>query len=453
MSSARHIAITILHQCDSGRYTLDHWLDRAAPQIERLDRQDRALLHALVYGVLRWQARLDWMIDQLAVRPDKKIDPLVRVVLRLGLFQILFLDRIPPSAAVNTAVEWVKQNRRSWATGFVNSLLRRAVRNDNPITWPDVDKNPAKAIAVAHAFPTWLIRRWLERWGAEQTGRLCQSINTIAPITLRTNTLKTTRQKLSDAIQGMGHHIEITPYSPEGLRLVSPQTPIAQWPTFQNGDFQVQDEAAQLVTHMLAPQPGQRIWDACAGLGSKTAHIAQLMNNRGQILATDHRETKLAQLRAEMRRLSIDIVKTCCLDLAKDLHFPSAFDRILLDAPCSGLGVLQKNPDGKWRTQPTDLRKNAKRQLVFLEHAISHLAPDGILVYAVCSMEPEENHQIIDRFLQKHRDFGIYVARIDRVANAGNLLLTKGYLQTLPHHHQMDGFFAAALRRKHTNQP
>jgi 16S rRNA (cytosine967-C5)-methyltransferase len=455
--SARHIAITILHQCHTQKHTLDYWLDRSSPQIDRLNRPDRALVHALVYGVLRWQSRLDWIIDQLALQPGKKVDPLVRIVLRMGLFQILYLDRIPPSAAVNTAVAWVKKNHRSWSAGFVNSLLRRAATQTDRLQWPDNDNNPIDAIAIQHAFPSWLINRWVNRFGVKETTQLCQAINTIAPITLRTNTLKTTRPELAAVIEATAQAVAPTRHSPEGLCFVAPQKPVAQWPAFRRGEFQIQDEAAQLVGHLLSPQPGQSVWDACAGLGTKTAHIAQLMENQGLILATDHRADKLSHLNTEMQRLSVTIVQTRCLDLKLGGFALSKFDRILLDAPCSGLGVLQKNPDGKWRVQPKDLKKNALQQLAFLEQVIPHLAPDGIVVYAVCSTEPEENEQVIDLFLQKHQEFGIHTGKLDSVANPDEVLTPQGFLRTFPHRHAMDGFFAMALtskgrgRNKYTN--
>lgn len=446
--SARHLAITILFKCCTSSHTLDYWLEKWSAQIDGLQRADRALLHALVYGVLRWQSRLDWIIDQLAKRPAKKMDALVRIVLRVGLFQLVYLDRIPPSAAVNTAVEWVKKNHRSWASGFVNSVLRRAADQTHQMVWPDIKKDPAKAIAIQHAFPHWLISRWITRRGVAETRLLCQTINTIPPLTLRTNTLKTTRDKLMAAITDMADVIEPTQFSPEGVCFVSPVIPISKWPLFRQGDFQIQDEAAQIIAHLLLPQPGQRIWDACAGLGTKTAHIAQLMENRGHILASDAHRGKLDLLEAEMQRLSITIVNTRCMDFGSVTPNLSHFDRILVDAPCSGLGVLQKNPDGKWRTQPNDLIKNGRRQLMFLEQALPYLAPGGRLVYAVCSTEPEENEVVIDHFLQKHPEFVIHTPEIDTVPHLEKLLTADGYLKTLPHHHQMDGFFAAVLKKQ-----
>ncbi len=448
MSTARQIAVIILNKVQTGRHTLDYYLDQAEPQIQQLNRPDKALLRAMVYGVLRWQGRLDWIIDDLASRPGK-IDALIRIILRLGLFQIHFLERIPDSAAVNTSVALAKKNGRKWSAGFVNGLLRSAIRGADQVPWPSLAKNPVTAIAAIHSFPSWLISRWIKRWGLDQTESLCRAVNTIPALTLRTNILKVTRQELINAAQGEADSVGLTSHCPQGVRLRSPSRPLIHWPIFEKGWFQVQDEAAQLIGHILAPQPGQSVWDACAGLGTKTAHLAQLMENKGNILASDSQAGKLKQLRSEMQRLGINIVKESCLELGRpkaDNNIP-LFDRILVDAPCSGLGVLQKNPDGKWRTQLKDLASNGQRQLCMLEHAAAHLKSNGVLVYSVCSFEPEENRQVVNGFLQKHPEFVIYRPDLESVAKTDSLLTSEGFLQTLPHQQKMDGFFAAAFTR------
>jgi 16S rRNA (cytosine967-C5)-methyltransferase len=241
-----------------------------------------------------------------------------------------------------------------------------------------------------------------------------------------------------------------TRHSPEGVRLVSPNRPIDKWSAFQKGWFQVQDEAAQIISHFLDPRPGMRIWDACAGLGTKTAHIAQLADNRARLLASDLESEKLKKLKLEMQRLGISCVTTRPLDVQspKPIDDLPLFDRILVDAPCSGLGVLQKNPDGKWRTTASDIDACARRQRAILSNMVKYLHPEGVLVYAVCSVEPEENELVIRRFLQKHPEFVIHFPELTSVANARELMTPEGFLQTLPHQNQMDGFFAAALARR-----
>jgi 16S rRNA (cytosine967-C5)-methyltransferase len=449
MNQARDLAFAILQALGNGARTLDYWLSHHAVAVDALSRSDRALMHTLVFGVLRWRMQLDWFIDQLAQKPKKKIDPAVRNILRLAIFQLLYLDRIPHSAAVNTAVNLTKTCGRSWAAAFVNGLLRRASVHLVDLAGNVPNEDPVSALAISQSFPDWMISRWLRRFGATETELLCKAINSIPAITIRTNTLRCTRSQLLTAIADQATHLAPTPHAPEGISFRSPQHAIARWNTFTNGWFQVQGEAAQLVSHLLAPQPGHHIWDACAGLGTKTAHLAQLVENQGRILATDQHESKLVQLNLEMERLGITVVRTRSLNLLNGevpLNLPQ-FDRILIDAPCSGIGVLQKNPDGKWRNTLADLKRYGHRQAQLLSTVAPLVKPNGILVYAVCSIEPEENEDVVKRFLAEHHEFTVQPPELNYVSERASLTTPQGYLYTLPHRHQMDGFFAAALRR------
>jgi 16S rRNA (cytosine967-C5)-methyltransferase len=448
MTDSRRIAVEILAEVEKGQQTLDRCLEIFAARIEPLNRADRALVHALVYGVVRWKKRLDWTIDQLARQPSK-IDPRVRTILQLGLFQILFMDRIPIPAAVNTAVEMVKRDGRAWAAGFVNGLLRRAARGPQP-DLPDPHADPLQFLSVTQAFPSWLIERWLQRFGREETEALCRAMNTIPAITLRVNTLRAERGALLARIAPDVQHAVITVHAPEGIRISSPQRPLLEWEAFTEGAFQVQDEAAQLIAHLMGPRPGERVWDACAGLGTKCAHLAQLMQNRGEILATDVQKGKLSLLNKEMRRLGIGIVTAAVCDLTRnsDEFGGSGFDRILVDAPCSGLGVLQKNPDGKWHHHPENLQRYGSHQRQLLAAAAPKLKAGGVLVYSVCSFEPEENAAVIDDFLQNHPEFDIQPPMLPAVQGTELFISPPGFVQTFPHRHRMDGFFAVALTRR-----
>lgn len=450
MTTARQYAAQILYELHSGHDQLDTLLERSDPMFRQLQRSDRALAHALIFGVLRWQGRLDWTLGHLLKQPKKKLDPWVRIVLRMGLFQIDYMDRIPASAAVHTAVELIKNNNRKWAAGFVNGVLRNALRRTKPLPIPDLNQEPVSGLAVRYAFAPWLVSRWIQRWGIASTGALCHAINQIPAITVRSNTLKTTREKLIDSLHSEVKSISSTGHSPEGIRLVSPDRPIDKWPAYQQGWFQVQDEAAQIVSHYLDPRPGMHIWDACAGLGTKTGHIAQLIKDQGRVLASDLDREKLKKLNQEMQRLGISSVTTRPADLQspEPVDDLPLFDRILIDAPCSGLGVLQKNPDGKWRITAADIDICADRQLAMLSNAVNYLQPQGILVYAVCSVEPEETEWIVRSFLQKHREFVIHFPEMISVVGSRKLLTPEGFLQTLPHQNQMDGFFAAAFKRR-----
>jgi 16S rRNA (cytosine967-C5)-methyltransferase len=356
---ARKAAFEILNNLDQGHATLDNLLGKFSTENTSISRRDRALFQALVFGVLRWRGRLDFIINHFSRTRFDKIDPRVLNILRLALFQIIYLDRVPESAAVNTAVEIAKTAVAPWVVGFVNAVLRKAVRDFQNLSFPSVEKNEIAATAIAKSFPEWIIRRWIRRYGLEATTALCDAINTIPAITIRTNRLKTSLHDLAKALASEAEQVKPTSYSPDGITFVSPATSIPGLSTFKAGWFQVQDEAAQLVSLLLNPQPGETVLDACAGFGGKTGHIAQLMRNEGSIVAIDIQEEKLLELESEMTRLGITIVTTSCRNL-EQLKSPQQlgpFDRILLDAPCSGLGVMRRNPDIKWRTTKKNLAK------------------------------------------------------------------------------------------------
>ncbi|OEU63221.1 MAG: hypothetical protein BA867_02860 [Desulfobacterales bacterium S5133MH16] len=446
----RKTALYILNTLNKERNTLDNLLEDVLREKTLFSKKDRALLQALVYGVLRWRGRLDYIIDYFSKTRLNKINPNVLNILRLGLFQIIYLDRIPVSAAVNTSVEMTKAAAAPWVVGYVNGLLRNAVREYGHVTFPDVDKDPVKALATKKSFPEWLIKRWLDRFGLKETGLLCDAINTIPPITVRCNTLKTNRKKLVKALERYAEKIKITNYAPDGGFFFNPKRSIPNIEAFENGLFQVQDEAAQLVTLHLNPQSGETILDACAGLGGKTGHIAQMMKNSGRLVAMDKDENKLMRLESEMHRLGVSIVTTRIHDLSSPLnreHF-GKFDRILLDAPCSGLGVLRRNPDIKWRASQQNLAYCQKRQALFLDNLAHFVKPSGVLVYAVCSMEPEENESVIKGFLNKHGKFAIEKKSTGLSFDACSLVTRDGYLKTFPHLNNMDGFFSICMKRK-----
>jgi len=449
VKTARTASLDILNTLDQGDNTLDNILDEVLSQQAFFSKKDRSLLQALVYGVLRWRGRLDWIIDYFSKTRMDKIDPKVLNVLRLGLFQITYLDRIPVSAAVNTSVEMVKSFAAPYVVRFANGLLRNAARNHNQVPFPDENSDPVSALAVKKSFPNWLIERWLERSGLKDTGLLCDAINTIPPLTVRCNTLKIRREILSKFLEKDAEKVELTDYAPDGVFFFNPKKSIPEIKAFEDGLFQVQDEAAQLITFLLDPRPDETVLDACAGLGGKTGHISQMMKNRGKLVALDNNEKRLMRLKAEMHRLGVSMVTPITHDL-NDLagykHI-GKFDRILLDAPCSGLGVLRRNPDAKWRISEQDLMRNSNRQSIFLDQLAAHVKPSGILVYCVCSTEPEENEFVIKGFLNKHRDFAIEKNPGGLPLKARSLLTGNGYFRTFPHLHDMDGFFAVRMKR------
>ena len=443
-------ALEVLDRLEASNVTLDRLLDDAAPGLARLSRRDRALCNQLIYGVLRWRLRLDAVIGAHASRPLKKISPTVRNILRLGLFQIQFMDRIPATAAVHTAVELAKSGGAVKASGFINAVLRSVLREPDRVGFPDADTNRTERLAVVHAMPQWLVSRWIDRLDPDEAASLCAAVNTIPPITLRCNELKNRLPELMEALQPHAQRIEPLPSVPGALNLIGPQCSIHRMPAFVDGRFAVQDGGAQLVSLLLNPRPGDQVLDACAGLGGKTTHLAQLMNNRGHIVALDNMAAKLKRLEKETRRLGVKIVAPRQLDLNHQIdprQLP-LFDRILLDAPCSGLGVLRRNPDAKWSSNKKDIAGFARRQIRFLENLAPLVRPQGVIVFAVCSMEPEENEQVVARFLKKHPNFAIVPPQLRKEDIVQPFVGTDGFLRTAPHIHQMDGFFAARLVRQ-----
>jgi 16S rRNA (cytosine967-C5)-methyltransferase len=450
MADARYTALSILNRLDREAKTLDRILLELSPRQDYLSKRDRALLNAVVYGVLRWRGRLDHVIAHFSDSPISRIQPSVLNILRLGLFQIIFLDRIPASAAVNTAVELTKQTQSSRAVGFVNALLRKAAANHSNVPFSTFWQNPLAYLTAAQSIPEWLAKRWLKRMPAETIITLSKSINTIPPIALRTNTLKTNRELLLRFFENQVEQSAPTFFAPDGLYIRNPKKSIQHLAAFKKGWFQVQDEAAQLVSLLLDPQPGESILDACAGLGGKTGHMAQLMQNQGTITALDKNPEKLRLLNAEMQRLGVAIVKTVSEDLNRyPVESPGErYDRILVDAPCSGLGVMRRNPDIKWNSSAACLERQSTIQKRILTNLATRVKPNGILVYAVCSMEPEENEAVIQEFLKKQSDFGIDndLGKLPAAIRSGINSVT-GFT-TLAFIEHMDGFFLARLKRK-----
>jgi len=445
----RKSALSILVDIEQGGQTLDRHMDRLHAA-NRFDRRDETFVRALVYGVLRWRGRLDWIIDTVSSKPIAKLDTDVRNILRLGLFQMMYMDRIPNSAAVNTSVDLIKSRQKKWLTGFVNAILRNILRrfpDDLPAPAPD---DPVRALAVAQSMPEWIVARWTRQFGEDQTADLCTACNQIAPLTLRANTLKTNRMDLMQELQPYATSIRSSNYVPDGILLEGLRDKLFESHAFLSGGFQVQDEAAQAVSHLLAPKPGQGVLDACAGLGGKSAHMAALMGNTGSITAMDHDRRKLGQLDREMQRLGITMVTPRTIDLqTADLSpYRDRFARVLLDAPCSGLGVIRRNPDTKWSRSSEDIARSARRQIRLLSNVAALVRPDGVLVYAVCSTEPEETVDAIDSFLNKRSDFVIDQSRLDIPPSLAPLIVQPNRLLALPHRHGTDGFFAVRMRRR-----
>ncbi|MDA8145291.1 MAG: 16S rRNA (cytosine(967)-C(5))-methyltransferase RsmB [Thermaerobacter sp.] len=401
---------------------------------------ERALCHELVEGVLRQQLYLRWRLEGASRRPWEAVDPAIRRILLLGMYQALLLDRIPVPAAVSEAVEQAKAAAGAGAGAFVNAVLRRAVARERPLP-----EDPAERLPWEFSHPPWLVRRWLERLGEEETRALLAVDNRRAPLTLRANTLRISREALLEALRAAGHPAEPGSWAPESVVLEA-GGPVRRLPGFQEGWFQVQDEGAMLVARAVDPHPGQFVIDACAAPGGKATHLAQLMGDAGRVLAVDRQASRLGLVEQGARRLGITSLETAVLDAASlGRDFPRAADTVLVDAPCSGLGVLRRKPDIRWRRREEDVGRLAEEAGRILTGAAAAVRPGGVLVYATCTTEPEENEQVVRRFLARQPDFAP-----DRLAGHLEPLppgASDGMLQLWPQRHGTDGVFICRLRR------
>lgn len=446
----RHIAFTLIQAGQKPTLPLDRAIEDAALQLEHLSQKDKGLCHAIVFGVFRHRGRIDQLIGRCAKLAFDRIDPKVKTILRIGVFQIVFLDRVPDFAAIDTSIELAKPICGKKASGFINAVLRNISRSHKDIALPCADKNLLEHLDAAFSIPPWLGQRWAAQYGKEKTLALAGALMELPPVTLRVNPCKTSREDLIAHFEHDGINAKPTRFSPLGLQIRTSGIAIPDLPGFNDGLFQIQGEAAQLAVQLLGPEPCDKILDACAGLGTKTCHMALEMENKGNITANDTGEKKADRLVSEALRLNIDIIRTTRVDMTKAgvNDFSSYFDRVLVDAPCSGLGVLARNPDSRWKRNLKDISRMAALQKKILNGAANVVEPGGVLVYAVCSCEPEETTQVIERFLDKRKDFtpdpSGFAACLPFFCESGSETFKK---TTFPDLLEMDGFFMARMRR------
>ena len=445
MDRARTKALDVLiHGAKRGSPTGPLFDEMVAQDLHLTDR-DKAFAREVVYGVLRWQERLDWIISAYSHIKPHRMERAVITILRMGAYQLLFMDRVPSRAAVDESVKLAKGIKKKDAAPFINGILRGIAEERKEVSYPNLQSDPLNHIATLHSHPLWIVRRWVEQWGAEETIALCQADNQIPPFTVRVNTLKASREEVLDQLRAEKIRAIPTSFSPVGI-VISDPPPLTTWGLLQSGLLQVQDEAAQLVSLLLTPQPGERVLDLCAAPGGKTTHLAQLMEDQGEIMAMDVSQNKLGLLQENCRRLGIALVQTMTHDATTPLPFPRAsFNRVLVDVPCTGLGTLRRNPDGKWRVKEADIPRLQKIQRAILAQASTMVKKEGVLVYSTCTMTSEENEGVIEAFLSERKEFRLEDVSPSLPPGCECLVDSTGYLRTLPSRHGMDGFFAARI--------
>jgi len=441
----RAICLDILNRIEEADLHPDRLLTDSFKRYRYLTSLDRSFLTELTYGVIRWKEKLDWVIRQFSKIPFEKIESGILNILRLGLYQIFFLSRTPSSAAVNESVELAKPFRGEGGAGFVNAVLRSAIRQKDEIRYPDIAEDPALHISVVQSHPQWLVQRWVKEMGVEETTKICTLTNQISPLTLRTNTLKMNRKDLMEKLRQKELSPFPTTYSEEGIVLKDPP-PTSELPFIKEGLYIIQDEASQLVTYILDPKPGERILDACAAPGGKTTHMAQKMENQGEIYALDLSKGKIDLIEEMCQRLGIRIVKTTKGDAAQSLPIPQGmkFDRILADVPCSGFGTLRRNPDLKWRRGEKDVKRLRELQSSILRNLSVYMKEGGVLIYSTCTVFHEENEDVVEKFLDECPEFQL--DRMDKVLpEKCHTFIHSRYFKTFPPKNEMDGFFVARL--------
>jgi 16S rRNA (cytosine967-C5)-methyltransferase len=447
MINARRLAYQILLNLENQASFPDRLIRINLQRHTDFNEEDRALLTELVYGVLRWRGLLDWHIDQLSKVEPPKIKVEIRMLLRLALYQMLYLSRVPDHAAVNEAVKIAKSTQPAHLVGFTNAILREAARRGGKWEWPSPEADPVAHLAITTSHPRWFVRRCLDEFGLEETRSLCQANNTIAPLVLRVNAHRIAPSALVDLLHGMGLKAELSPYLADAVRVSGIRRNITKLSIFEKGWVQAQDEASQLISLLLDPHCGERILDICAGFGGKCTHVGSLMRNEGEIVAVDQSSWKLEELRQNARRQHLDIIRTMAAD-ALELRPErlGSFDRVLLDAPCSGFGTLRRKPDIKWRRHLKDPYRFSLLQRQLLDHSSCFVKPGGILVYATCTIFSEENERVAEEFSERHEGWMLESAA-GFLPESCRQMVEGSLLKSWPHHHGTDGFFAARWRK------
>jgi 16S rRNA (cytosine967-C5)-methyltransferase len=448
--SPRDLALKILNSLANKTDSPDNYLDDLFQSHTYLDERDRAFIVHLVQGLFRWRLRLDWVIGQFTDFPLNRLETPILNILRLALFQIFFLDKVPESAAVNEAVKQVKSNNGPrYIASYVNGLLRNICRHKGKISFPDKDREPVSYLSVFHSYPQWLVDRWIKEFGKEFTENLLLSQNNLPRLNVRTNTLFLTRERLIEYLAEEGVTGKPTTYAPEGVILEGFKGRVTELNAFKSGLFQVQDQAAIIMSHLIAPQPSDTMLDICAGLGGKSTHMAALNGGKGNIIAVDINRRRLMTLVQNARRLGIYNIQSVVADASKSLSSALSvqFDKVILDAPCSGLGTISRHPDIKWNRDEGDIIRLSFMQKTIMNETARVIKKGGRILYVTCTISKEENEDVVEDFLVKNSDMSLENLKRHVPEWGIDLIDAHGFFRTFPHIHHMDGFFGALFTK------
>ena len=446
-TNAREAALVILKEVEEKDAYLNLVLNRVLSQ-RSFPPAERSLLTELAYGVIQHLHTLDWVISLYSTRSLEKLTPWIRNILRMGTYQLLYLERIPEAAAVDEAVKLAHRYGHKGVAGLVNAVLRKISRAKDNLPWPSREQEPALYLSLHYAYPLWMVQRWIKNLGAEAAEAYCSAGNRRPPLTIRTNTLRLSREELQRVLQAEGTESRECRYAPEGLYLKLAHR-LVEMKSFQQGLFQVQGESSMLAAPLLNPQPGERVLDLCSAPGGKTTHLATLMKNQGRIIAADLYPHRLKLVQAAAERQGIQIIQAENIDgRSLPSEWQGTFQRVLLDVPCSGLGVIRRKGDLKWRRRPEDIASLSQLQMQLLRSAFQALCSGGVLLYSACTTEPEETTEVINKFLAQERlaQPVILSPFLPQELHAEEKIA--GQIFLWPAQHNLDGFFLARIRKK-----
>ncbi|WP_424162488.1 16S rRNA (cytosine(967)-C(5))-methyltransferase RsmB [Bacillus amyloliquefaciens] len=442
--NVRELALEALEKLEQNQ-AYSNLLLTSVIKTNTLSDQDRGLLTELVYGTLQNKIALDYMLKPFIRKPNK-VKPWVIQLLRLSAYQMEYLEKIPDRAAIHEAVEIAKKRGHKGIASFVNGILRSLQREGAP-SFAEIE-DPVLRLSTETSHPEWLVKEWVEAYGFEAAEKICR-IHLVPPKqTLRVNRIKADKETLLNEMENAGLEAEAGDLSPDAIKLLKGS--IASTEFFQNGQVSIQDESSMLVARALDPKPGETVLDACAAPGGKSAHIAELMQNEGSLTSLDLHRHKVKLIQEGAERLGLTIINAQTMDARKagDAFGAERFDRILVDAPCSGFGVIRRKPDMKYTKTPEDSRRLSEIQLGILREIAPLVKKGGTLVYSTCTMDRTENEEVMHAFIQEHPEFEPDLSLEKRLPEKARPFVQDGSLQILPHYFGTDGFFISSMRKK-----